>query len=280
MGRQLTKWRRRKEARQKLYDISETRAHTLIIHYSCESFYDIKDGRTPRITSIAIRYFASGNTESFSIHKSAELNQIPVDEIDQHYDVLEKQMLDEFFTFIERNQDYQYIHWNMRDINYGFQALEHRYKVLGGKPTSIHESKKTDLARMLINVYGAGYVPHGGNGRLHSLMDLNSIKAKGALTGAEEANAFDNKEFVKLHQSTLKKVDIIDNLLDRFIDGKLKTKARWGEKYGYHPSILLEIAQKHWFFSLLSTVIVAISFIAVFFPDLFPSLVSWVKQRQ
>ncbi|MCZ4432045.1 hypothetical protein O3S81_20250 [Agrobacterium sp. SOY23] len=272
MGQQLSKWKRRKEARQRLYDIGEDRAHTLVIHYSCESFYEIKDGRTPRVTSIAVRYFASGTTASFSIHKSAELSKIAFGDIDGQYDVLEKQMLDEFFKFIEIHQQYQFVHWNMRDINYGFQAIEHRYKVLGGNPISIQESKKTDVARLLIDVYGPGYAAHGKSGRLHTLMDLNSIKTKDVLTGKEEAQAFDDKEYVKLHQSTLKKVDVVDNLLDRFIDGNLKTQAKFKEKYGYHPAILFELLSEHWIVSLLGVAIAMISFIAVFFPDLFPSI--------
>lgn len=272
MGQQLAKWRRRKDARKTLYDIGDNRPHTLVIHYSCESFYDIKDGRTPRITSIAIRHFASGNTDSFSIHKSAELSGIPFDQIDSHYDVLEKQMLDEFFKFIEVHQHYRYIHWNMRDINYGFQALEHRYRTLSGSPTQIHDSYKIDLARLLISIYGVGYASHGDSGRLHTLLDLNSIKTRDALTGKQEAKAFEEKEYVKLHQSTLKKVDVIDNLLDRFIDGSLKTQAKWKDKYGYHPAIILELAQQHWIFSIIGLGAATISFFAVFFPDLFPSI--------
>lgn len=273
MGQQLSKWRRRKEARQTLYSIGEKRAHTLVIHYSCESFYDIKDGRTPRITSIAVRHFSSGSTDSFSIHKSAELNNIPFGEIDNNYDMLEKQMLDEFFKFLEVHQHYQFVHWNMRDINYGFQAIEHRYRVLGGKPISIQDSNKTDVARLLIDVHGPGYAAHGTSGRLHTLLDLNSIKTKDALTGKEEAKAFDDKEYVKLHQSTLKKVDVIDNLLDRFIDGSLKTQARFREKHGYHPAILFELAQEYWIFSFIGVAAATISFVAIFFPDLFPYLI-------
>lgn len=276
MGQQLAKWRRRKEARQALMSISESREHTLIIHYSCESFYDIKDGRTPRITSIAARHFASGSTDSFSIHKSAELNSISFADIDANYDSLEKKMLDEFFRFLEIHQHYRFVHWNMRDINYGFQAIEHRYRVLGGAPTSIHDSKKTDLARLLIDIYGPGYAAHGKSGRLHTLLDLNSIKTKDALTGAEEAQAFAGKEYVKLHQSTLKKVDVIDNLLDRFIDGSLKTQARFGHKYGYHPAIVLEIMQEHWMFSFVGLAIAIVSLVAVFLPDLFPSLLALI----
>lgn len=93
MGKHLSIIRRRAEARKTLQQVDEKRDQTLIIHYSCESFYDIKDGRTPRITSIAVRHFASGNTDSFSIHKSAELGKIPLTEITQNYDQLERTML-------------------------------------------------------------------------------------------------------------------------------------------------------------------------------------------
>jgi hypothetical protein len=52
------------------------------------------------------------------------------DEIESHYDSLEKKMLDEFFNFAKEHKDYTWINWNMRDINYGFEAIENRYLVL------------------------------------------------------------------------------------------------------------------------------------------------------
>ena len=42
----------------------------------------------------------------------------------------------------------------MRDMNYGFKAIEHRYSVLGGEPYQIPDANKIDLARQLINCYG------------------------------------------------------------------------------------------------------------------------------
>ncbi|GBQ90445.1 hypothetical protein [Gluconobacter albidus] len=44
-----------------------------MIHYSCEGFYNLPDGRSPRITSIAIRKLDNAQTESFSIHQVAEI---------------------------------------------------------------------------------------------------------------------------------------------------------------------------------------------------------------
>ena len=259
MGKQLAKLKRRREAKWRLEAINTRRDQTLIIHYSCESFYDIKDGRTPRVTSIAIRNFESGQTTSFSIHKSAEQNSVEISAIPENYDHLEKIMLDEFFSYLPTVPVQTFIHWNMRDINYGFQAIEHRYKVLGGTPVIIEDSRKLDLARVLISLFGVGYAPHGEVGRMHSIMDLNSITRKDALTGAEEAKAFDDAEFVKLHQSTLRKVDVIANLLERTLDGSLNTASSWRERHGIHPAALLEFLAEHWIWGLIGVAGVIIS---------------------
>ena len=79
-------------------------AFTIVIHYSCESFYDITDGRTPRITSIAVYNFESAQTDSFSLHKIAERKHINLSEIEDKYDQLEKQMLTEFFIANDINK--------------------------------------------------------------------------------------------------------------------------------------------------------------------------------
>jgi hypothetical protein len=186
-----------------------------------------------------------------SIHKSAEQLGTALAEITQRYDELERHMLVEFFDFIKSRHGYSFIHWNMRDINYGFQAIEHRFKVLGGVPFVIDDARKFDLARELINRFGPGYVPHGSAGRLHSLMELNHITARDALTGQEEADAFDAGEYVKLHQSTLRKVDVMANILERVLDGSVRTRATWRETTGYHPAVIIELAREHWLWSLV-----------------------------
>lgn len=257
MGKQLTTLRRRRDAKRELDAIDERRELALLIHYSCESFYDIKDGRTPRITSIAVRNFASGQTISFSIHKSAEQNGVSPQGITAQYDHLEREMLTEFFEYLTTVPVQRFVHWNMRDINFGFQAIEHRYKVLGGVPILIEDRRKFDLARGLIALFGVGYAPHGEYGRMHSIMAINSITAKDALTGAEEAKAFEDGEFVKLHQSTLRKVDVMANLLERTLDGSLKTNATWFEQHGFHPEAAVEFVKEHWVWSLIVMVGVA-----------------------
>ena len=135
-------YEKHKSARKIFSDIDKNPSKYLIIHYSCESFYDIKDGHTPRVTSIAVYDYATAQTDSFSIHKMAEKLHVDISDIKSHYDELEKSMLDEFFEYAKEHKTYFWIHWNMRDMNYGFKAIEHRYSVLGGDPYKISDPNK------------------------------------------------------------------------------------------------------------------------------------------
>lgn len=243
--RRIKNYRKAKEIFSDLYDNPQ---FVLIIHYSCESFYDIKEGRTPRITSIAVRYFRSAQTKSFSIHKIAEVNKIPLNQIEAHYDQLEASMLTEYFQFVQEHKDYKWVHWNMRDINYGFEAIENRALVLGVNPVHLRDENKIDVARVLVDRYGVHYIGHP---RLVNLIQKNHISDKNLLQGVEEAVAFENKEYVKLHQSTLKKVDVIDSIIKRSVEGKLKTLSSLKDIYGITPQGIAELIRDHWLLSLI-----------------------------
>jgi len=248
MGGELQRLKRRKNIATKVETLLEQGNTTLVIHYSCESFYEKKDGKTPRITSIAVRNLASGQTESFSIHQIAEEKKIPFTEITEHYNSLECQMLKRFYDFVNIRQHYNWVHWNMRDVNYGFAAIEHRYRVLDGNPIMISEDRKFDLSRALIDLYGAKYIEHP---RLPSIINKNNITAKDLLTGAQEAEAFEKKEFVRLHQSTLRKVNALATLFELTSSKSLKTNATWTTQYGFTPAVLAELFKEHWFVTLL-----------------------------
>lgn len=239
-----------KKARNTFSQISNNPENYLIIHYSCESFYDITDGHTPRITSIAVYDYASGQTDSFSMHKVAEKKHISIDDIELHYDNLELMMLEEFFAYADRHSNYYWIHWNMRDINYGFKALEHRFSVLGGTPFIIPDNRKIDLARTLVQCYGVNYAPHP---RMEKLLKQNNIRAKDYLSGQEEANAFTSKEYVKLHMSTLRKVDVFANILNRAINNTLKVNSKWHEIYGVSPQGIFNYCKNTWWVQLIWT---------------------------
>ena len=232
-----------KKARQVLLEVDRNPSNYLIIHYSCESFYRVEDGRTPRITSIAVLDFVSGQVASFSIHKTAEILGIPYNEISSSYDNIERKMLDEYFYFVERHLDRTWIHLNMRDLNYGFAAIEHRYQVLGGEPIIVPDGKKIDLGRLLSQFYGDGYAAHP---HMDNLIAMNGITRKDYLTGGQEADAFENREYNKLHLSTLRKVQVLESIVRLAAERKLKVDTKQYQWYGLSPQGIFEMMKDTW----------------------------------
>lgn len=233
-----------KKANKILVEIIGNPDQYYIVHYSCESFYDITDGRTPRITSIAIRNFDTAQTDSFSIHKVAEKSKIGISQIENNYDELEKSMLISYFDFLEKHQRCKFLHWNMRDINYGFKAIEHRYEVLADNiPFKLADEQKIDVARLFVAKYGVKYIGHP---RLEKLLEKNRIEPKDFLQGQKEATAFVNKEYIKLHQSTLRKVDTIADLVTRAANNSLETNSKWWDIYGFSINGILEFLRSRW----------------------------------
>lgn len=234
---------RHNNARKTLLEIDSNPQNYLIIHYSCESFYGSGALHTPRITSIAVRNYATAQTDSFSIYGTAEKRHVEMSKIEERYDFLEKMMLKDFFDYAKSHSNYIWIHWSMRDANYGFKALEHRYAVLSGRPFEIPDSNKIDLSRLLIDCYGAAYADHP---RMQNLLAINGIEAKDYLGGAQEAQAFEDKEYSKLNLSTLRKVDLFASILNRAINGTLKTNSKWRDVYGLSLQGLFNFCKDIW----------------------------------
>lgn len=190
----------------------------LIIHYSCESFYNL-GGKSPRIASISVRQFNNAQTNNFSIHQYSEMLKIPI--TDDTYRDIEKKLLTDFFTFVDKNLDKIWIHWNMRDSVFGFNAIEQRFRVLGGKPQAIDNDKKIDLGHLFKLLYGGDYIE---NPHIEKLLELNKFNPKQFLNGKQEAEAFDNSKYVKLSMSTSSKVNLFSTFVTHAINQTLKTR--------------------------------------------------------
>lgn len=243
--------KKRQQAKETLASLLETANSVIIIHYSCESFYDRSDGSSPRVTSIAVRNLGTGQTTSFSIHQVAERDGVPVADITGKFDDLEKKMLKEFYQYVKSHQNHTWLHWNMRDITYGFAALAHRSRVLGTRPEDIPEARRVDLSPLLIAFFGDAYIGHP---RLQTLIERNSITKRDFLTGEEEANAFTSGEYVKLHLSTLRKVDVLANIVGRLGNDTLNTDARRNGVYGGHLPFFVAWSQEHWIAAVIMIV--------------------------
>lgn len=100
MGKALKAIQRKRRAQAQLTSLLDNPEHCILIHYSCESFYDRTDGSSPRITSIAVRNLGSAQTTSLSIHQVAERSKVSPGDIPNRYDEFEKCMLDEFYEYV------------------------------------------------------------------------------------------------------------------------------------------------------------------------------------
>lgn len=243
----------RREGLDLLKELTKDKSKCLVIHYSCESFVTTH-GKTPRITSICIRNLNTSQTTSFSIHLQAQFEGKDFNNLsDNDYDEIELKMLNEFSNFVKKHSTSKWIHWNMRDSNYGFVAINNRIRILKGNQFEIPDDLKYDFPRIIGLIYTHGYEKNKPKGRLLNLAERNHISPINALTGAEEADAFDNKEYLKLHISTLRKVDIIDTIINRTETDSLKVCSSKKHIYGLTlPGIVSIIKETPWLLIIAS----------------------------
>ena len=215
---------RQREARDKLKDLFAYLSSVHIIHYACQSFATGQRRGSPRVTAITVRNVASGETSVFSIHREAELAGLAPVQILSRLDNLEYALLEKFFQFMNINRNNRFVHWNMRDATFGFTAIEHRFRVLGGTPVSLAETSKFDLARAFAEIYGSRYVeaPY-----LKGLATINHLSLEGYLNGPHEAEAFETGAYEQVQRSVLAKVNILFKVFHLAHDRTLKTNANW-----------------------------------------------------
>ena len=214
-------------SREFLKEIRRHPENFYIIHYSCQNLNDENEGLSPRITSIAVTHYATEQTVSFSTHAIAEEFHIQRNQVLNDFDRIERELLKRFFTFGRERRDRYWIHWNMRNLTYGFEHLEHRYRILGEQNAPVIPiDRRINLSDMIADRYGSGYATHP---KMQSLMQLNGGIHRDFLNGEDEVQAFQNAEFIRMHNSTLSKVGFFNFAIKRMLSGKLRTLSKtWG----------------------------------------------------
>ncbi|WP_159437102.1 hypothetical protein [Parasphingorhabdus marina] len=158
---------------------------------------------------------------SFSTHAIAEELHIAKDDVFAEFDRVEKELLKRFYDFVQNYRGSYWIHWNMRNLTYGFEHLEHRARTLDiANPPFIPPEQRINLNDILRSKYGKLYANHP---QMPTLMDLNGGKPKDFLNGQQETEAFENGEFIKMHQSTLSKVGFFCSVMRKASKNRLIT---------------------------------------------------------
>src|SRR5690606_8007962 len=153
----------RKIAVRNLNKITEDPSKVLFVHYSESSTYDDDDygNISPIITSIVIKSLDGQIDKQFAIHLEADKADIPKDQIQDSYRELELRILKLYNDFVKRNIDSFWIHWDMKNIHFGFEAIKHRYEnslEFLGNYCKIQKKKKKNGRRIKEEMMGNIFV--------------------------------------------------------------------------------------------------------------------------
>ncbi len=201
-----------------------------IIHYSCESFDFKPQGTNPRIFAVAVRNLSGERRQVFSIHAEAAKEKLADQEIKDQLEKLEVKFLEQLEKFFELNGAAIWLHWNMNSDRFGFDALCNRYRSLADKELKVPPAaQRSNFAAHLKALYGSSYAcaPH-----LDNVMRMNNLSDTRYLHGGLEAVAADNLKYKELHDSSEAKVNVITELVKYQRENKLKTHAKFGDRYG------------------------------------------------
>ena len=67
---------------------------------------------------------------------------IPRRSVRDRFDDVERKLLQDFYAFVRDRRDKYWIHWNMRNLTFGFEHLERRYRVLGGNRRAYYSGRE------------------------------------------------------------------------------------------------------------------------------------------
>jgi len=166
-------------------------------------------------------HFATRQTVTFAMHAVAEELGIPRIEVASRYDDVERAILERYYAFARDRREKTWVHWNMRNVVFGFEHLEHRYRVLTkAEPPSIPVEVRVNLNDVFKQRYGSNYA---ADPKMQTLMDLNGPRDPRFMTGSEEAKAFLATDFIRMHSSTICKVEFFRHALELSVKGRLKT---------------------------------------------------------
>ncbi len=159
----------------------------LIIHYSSESYFDLKES-SPRINAIAIKHLHTGQTKLFSVHKEAEVRGISPEGIKEKYEVYEKDMLQKLKEYFSNHNNNYWVHWRMHNEHFGFEAIERRAEVLGISPPLITapSDKFFCLGDFFVTYFGRKY---SNDLKFNVTIERNSLSDSKFIKGKDEAEA-------------------------------------------------------------------------------------------
>jgi hypothetical protein len=220
----------RRIALKRLRILTNDSSMVLSIHYSQLQIHEGEDSLSPLISAIVVRSLDDSLYEHFSIHLEADKANIPLEEIENNYRELEFWVLKSFNDFVKRHKNKLWVHWNMQNVHFGFEAIKHRfYKLVEGTRERFEEipsNNKFNLNYLLESIYGESYIM--ASDKLSGLSTLNNgnVLDRCYLSLDTEALEFERKNFNSVLNSLDFKVNFICRIIRLLNKNKLKVENR------------------------------------------------------
>jgi hypothetical protein len=223
-------YRERNIAVDNLKKLTEDPSKVLFIHYTVSKTYDDDYGQiSPIITCIVVKSLDNHVDKQFAIHFEADKAGIPIEDIQDSYRELELRILKAFNEFVKRHNHCVWVHWEMKNIHFGFEAIKHRFEKIFGSLddySEISSANKFNLKTILEGMYGENFV--AGPDELKNLLLCNNKNLNNTiyLNKEVESSEFETKHFDAVNNSVDFKVDFIRKASKKLVKRKLKVTSR------------------------------------------------------
>jgi hypothetical protein len=193
------------------------------IHYYTVAWDDAKD-RAPEPVMVAVHDLPTKAEKLFSIQLVAGRNNVPPDQIPDQRASLERAMLEELFAFMRAHPKARWVHWGMRNEQFGFAALEHRFRELGGEVGDLPDlplDRRIDLAEALKSEFGKRYAP---DPRFPNLVRMLGLTERDLLSLEQLTDAVRAGQYGLMQRSLFRFVGPIAEIGALFLTGQLRPR--------------------------------------------------------
>lgn len=219
--------KRRKAALAEIETAIAAKAHASVVHYACEGFEKLEG----RMAAIAVRNLGTGATTLFDVTSKLPAGVTPKSADPSELAQAELRMLEDFDTFLQGHPNHYWLHWNMRDATFGFDALQRRQRALGGSPGTLPAAQmRIDLGSRMFDLYGDRYAAPPS--RLETLAARNGLGMASLISGAEQGELVTRGDYRRVERSLLNRVDLLYSIAIKAGENTLKTDARWYDGIG------------------------------------------------
>lgn len=234
----------------------------IFIHYARQNCFTDGYEKGPRVIAIVVMNAESEQLRIFSLRKVAEQNGNDFFKIsEEEKDKIEYHLLEEFFEYVKMNKEKMWLHWNMKNNNFGFSAIENRFSELNGTPYHLEEGKLINISVLLKKRYGTNFAKDGTwngktTGKMYDIFVLNNIKDSNILNGEEEIINYIVKNIMAIEQSVIAKLKAFQLIVEKTADNVLKTRGSvLKDVYGFGIRGIAQYIQDNALLALLFSIL-------------------------